>query len=556
MSLLCVRLVRSLPVSFSAQVTRSFQVYKQAGHVAKKRQYVSSIELSKNSRQRNTNTFQLHYKTTPCGRRLYSYENARTVYFPLKSPKPILPFHYAPVLTQCGYQFHTSGPLRALPAPLIWLVLKPLQKLMAIILGRSIRKWWVALPPNRQRLLRDTAWRLRWRLIAAGTVAMVMMALFFLTHLDESPLTGRTRLLVFSRENYMELAALTAEGYMEEFAELLVPEHDPRHQVVERVMQHLAQRNKDIPEVSSVPWSVHVVQSPTVNAFVLPNGKVFMFTGMLDAVADVHQLTFILGHEMAHALIGHSAEQASLSHVVDFLSLILLTAIWAVCPRDSLAMLGQWIQGKLVQLMFSRPYSRKLEAEADQVGLQLAAKACADVRAGPVFWQQMEITDQLRGEPTVPEWLSTHPSHRNRVTQLDRLVPQALELRESCACPALPTADPRAVFSKSVRVLLDNAKDRGRDNAEGSLKPLPLPQSTNKRPEGLAAAFLAQPTLAPAPNVALAASVPSPTTATVTPVQAPAPVPALAPAVEKQTPPQGLQPRLAGVLEPPEASSC
>lgn len=51
-------------------------------------------------------------------------------------------------------------------------------------------------------------------------------------------------------------------------------------------------------------------------------------------------------------------------------------------------------------------------------------QACADVRAGPVFWQQMELRDQLSGEPTLPEWLSTHPSHRNRVAQLDRLIPE------------------------------------------------------------------------------------------------------------------------------------
>lgn len=58
--------------------------------------------------------------------------------------------------------------------------------------------------------------------------------------------------------------------YMEEFAELLLPVTDVRHQVVERVVQHLAQRNKDIPEVSDVSWTVHVVQGPAVNAFVLP----------------------------------------------------------------------------------------------------------------------------------------------------------------------------------------------------------------------------------------------------------------------------------------------
>ncbi|XP_056133419.1 metalloendopeptidase OMA1, mitochondrial [Lampris incognitus] len=548
MELVCVRYLRNnIFCAVSKHLTRGFQVYKHKGHAVKKRHLISTIDISSsNSCQRTKSTVQLHFRKTHFGRRLFP-ESSGTAYFPFKSPQTIFIFRHAPVLMQCGYHFHSSGPLRALPAPLIWLVLKPLQKIMAVILGRSIRNWWGSLPPNRQQLMREAVWRCRWQMAAGGVIAMFLMALFLLTHLDESPVTGRTRLLVFSRENYMELAALTAEGYMEEFAELLVPEHDPRHQVVERVVQHLAQKNKDIPELSSVAWSVHVVQNPTVNAFVLPNGKVFMFTGMLDAVADVHQLTFILGHEMAHALLGHSAEQASLSHVVDFLSLILLTAIWAICPRDSLAVLGQWIQGKLVQLMFSRPYSRKLEAEADKVGLQLAAKACADVRAGPVFWQQMEITDQLRGDPVIPEWLSTHPSHRNRVTQLDRLIPQALELRESCDCPALPALDPRAVFSKSISVLLENTKDRGREGTEGTFKPMPLPQNTNIRPGGMATALLAPAVQTSTPHEDLVAPVPvaSPTITLANPVPTPAPAEGT-----------GLSshPRIAGVLEPPAAS--
>lgn len=263
---------------------------------------------------------------------------------------------------------------------------------------------------------------------------------------------------MFSRKNFRELAQFNADAFMEEFKDSLIASSDPRHKVVEQVVQILAQRNQDIAEISAVPWTVHVVDSPTMNAFVLPNGEIFVFTGMLNAVTDIHQLTFILGHEMAHALIGHAAEQASLSHVVELLSLVLLTAIWAVCPRDSLAALGHWIQGKLVQFLFDRPFSRKLEAEADQVGLQMAAKACADVRAGPVFWEQMEIFDQLSGQPTMPEWLSTHPSHQNRVRQLDRLIPEALELRARCNCPELPKTDPRAVFNEAVRLVLEEAK--------------------------------------------------------------------------------------------------
>lgn len=57
---------------------------------------------------------------------------------------------------------------------------------------------------------------------------------------------------------------------MLEFEELLVPVNDPQHQVVEKLVQHLSQRNKDIPQVSEVTWKVHVVESPVVNAFCLP----------------------------------------------------------------------------------------------------------------------------------------------------------------------------------------------------------------------------------------------------------------------------------------------
>ncbi|XP_076583038.1 metalloendopeptidase OMA1, mitochondrial [Chaetodon auriga] len=514
MVLLCVNLClrSSRFCSLPAHLTRYFRVWRPAERPLKKPHCVSS-QISCHSASNSA-----HLRAAPTGPPLLGGRAPRR-------PLSTSPLHPGPVLTQCGHHFHTSAPVRALPAPLLWLVLKPLQKLFAIILGRSIRNWWVALPDNRRQLMREWAWQRRWHLTAGAGVAMVIVALLLLTHLDESPVTGRTRLLVFSRENYLELAAMTSEVYMEEYAELLVPVTDPRHQVVERVVQHLAQRNKDIPEVSDITWNVHVVQSPNVNAFVLPNGQVFMFTGMLETVADIHQLTIILGHEMAHAILGHSAEQASLSHVVDLLSLILLTAIWAVCPRDSLALLGQWVQDKLSQLMFSRPYSRKLEAEADQVGLQLAAKACADVRAGPVFWKQMEIRDQLKGEPAFPEWLSTHPSHRNRYSQLDRLIPQALELRESCICPALPASDPRVVFSRSVHVLLENAKDRGRRGQEGAHKPH-LPHSAASLPAGLPAALLAQTSLRPSPNVAQESKGPVPLEASESALAAPVPAPA------------------------------
>lgn len=131
MVILCVNLFRSSRFcSLSAHLTRNFRVCKQAGHPVKKAQYVSSQITC----HRTTNS--AHFRATPAAPSLSFCRNGRTACFQV-GPTPTSPLQPGPVvLTQCGHLFHSSAPLRALPAPLIWMLLKPLQKLMAIILGR------------------------------------------------------------------------------------------------------------------------------------------------------------------------------------------------------------------------------------------------------------------------------------------------------------------------------------------------------------------------------------------------------------------------------------
>ncbi|XP_053841523.1 metalloendopeptidase OMA1, mitochondrial isoform X1 [Vidua macroura] len=375
------------------------------------------------------------------------------------------PRHFPAWNIQINRSFHASPALQAAPVPLFWIIVKPAQKLFAIILGRSIRKWWKALPPNKRELFKESARKNKWKILLGVSSLGVVFVMFYFTHLEETPITGRARLLVFGKEHFRELSQMEYDMWMEQFKNQMLPETDARYQVVERVVGHLSESNKDVPQVSALKWVIHVVDEPGVNAFVLPNGQVFVFTGLLDAVSDIHQLSFILGHEIAHAVLEHAAEKASLVHFLDFLSLIFLTMIWAICPRDSLAVVGQWIQSKLQEFMFDRPYSRTLEAEADKVGLQFAAKACVDVRASSVFWQQMELAETIQGQPKLPEWLSTHPSHENRAEHLDRLIPEALKIRESCNCPSLSGPDPRLIFKLNMQHLLESSKGRGPPNS-------------------------------------------------------------------------------------------
>ncbi|XP_061860095.1 metalloendopeptidase OMA1, mitochondrial isoform X2 [Colius striatus] len=348
-----------------------------------------------------------------------------------------LPQHFSAWSIQVTRSFRTSPSFQAAPVPLFWIIVKPAQKLLAIILGRSIRNWWKALPPNKRELLKQSARKNKWKILLGVSSFGVLFVMFYFTHLEETPITGRARLLVFGKEHFRELSQM---------------EYDM-------------------------------------------NGQVFVFTGLLNAVSDIHQLSFILGHEIAHAVLEHAAEKASLVHFLDFLSLIFLTMIWAICPRDSLAIVGQWIQSKLQEFIFDRPYSRTLEAEADKVGLQFAAKACVDVRASSVFWQQMELAETIEGQPKLPEWLSTHPSHENRAEHLDRLIPEALKIRESCNCPTLSGPDPRLIFKLSMQHLLESSKDQEIPNS--TKQDLSKPKLDSPHPqkvEEMAVTFSVKPT--------------------------------------------------------------
>ncbi len=143
----------------------------------------------------------------------------------------------------------------------------------------------------------------------------------------------------------------------------------------------------------------------TQNAFVLPGGKVFVFSGILQLTRNDSGLAAVLGHEIAHNLANHVGERMSSDLGTNFLMwpMIILTA-----PFGGLPLLMQLFGWGALDLAFGRPMNRRQETEADYIGLMMMAEACYDPREAASFWARMEKAHQM--EP--PEWLSTHPSVR------------------------------------------------------------------------------------------------------------------------------------------------
>jgi predicted Zn-dependent protease len=114
-----------------------------------------------------------------------------------------------------------------------------------------------------------------------------------------------------------------------------------------------------------------------------------------------------MGHEIAHALREHSREQISRQMGMQ-LGIGLVGALFGVGE------LGQGIAGQVANVTLNLPKSREAETEADRMGVELAARAGFDPRAAITLWEKMGKAGG--GQP--PKWLSTHPPHGDRISDL------------------------------------------------------------------------------------------------------------------------------------------
>ena len=175
------------------------------------------------------------------------------------------------------------------------------------------------------------------------------------------------------------------------------------------------------PDAPGWRWETNVISSSDLNAWCMPGGKMAVYTGLIDKLRlSDDELAAVMGHEIAHALREHGREKVGQAAGVD-LAATLGGLIGAYYGVD--ASLGQGIVGAAGELAFMRPNSRGMEQEADRIGVELAARAGYDPHAAISLWGKMAKASG----GSVPQWLSTHPSHETRLSDLriyaDRVVP-------------------------------------------------------------------------------------------------------------------------------------
>ncbi|MBS1189460.1 MAG: hypothetical protein H6R10_1252 [Rhodocyclaceae bacterium] len=176
------------------------------------------------------------------------------------------------------------------------------------------------------------------------------------------------------------------------------------------------------PDAPGWKWETHVIDSPEINAWCMPGGKIAVYSGLIEKLnLTDDELAAVMGHEIAHALREHGRERASQAMATG----LGLSVVGAAVGASS----GQLDLAKLItDLTISLPNSRGFETEADRIGVELAARAGYDPRASLTLWQKMSKAES-GGAP--PQWLSTHPSHENRQKDLAKYSERVLPLYQA-----------------------------------------------------------------------------------------------------------------------------
>ncbi|MCR5077694.1 MAG: M48 family metallopeptidase [Prevotella sp.] len=237
------------------------------------------------------------------------------------------------------------------------------------------------------------------------------------------PLTGRTHRISVSDA---QILSLSNQEYTKFMASAKKSADTKNTAMVQRVGRKLAtavetylRNNGYSNEISNFKWEFNLVQDKQANAFCMPGGKIVVYEGLLPYTQTEAGLAIVLGHEIAHAVAKHSAEQLTKRQNQSTLTSIGGAVLNGIAGNGVGDLAAQVASG--VFSFRNLKYSRDNESEADYMGLIFAAMAGYDPANAVTFWQRMASASK-GGSSDI---LSDHPSDVKRVQNIKGWLPEA-----------------------------------------------------------------------------------------------------------------------------------
>ena len=243
------------------------------------------------------------------------------------------------------------------------------------------------------------------------------------------PLTGRKQVILLPESEMMQMS-LTSYGDFLKENKLSTRTDDTRRvkevgtRIAAAVEAYLKSQGLE-KQIEGYQWEFNLVQSPEMNAWCMPGGKVVVYEGILPVCENDDGLAVVMGHEIAHAIARHGNERMSQQMLIQAGS---TAAAYALKEKSesTQALLGTAI-GLGANYGVILPFSRKHELEADRLGLIFMTIAGYNPEEAIPFWTRMASAGSGQKPP---EFMSTHPSDAHRIEQIKALMPEVLKYKK------------------------------------------------------------------------------------------------------------------------------
>jgi predicted Zn-dependent protease len=245
--------------------------------------------------------------------------------------------------------------------------------------------------------------------MSAAALMPVLALLLAAQGCATNPVTGHRELSLVSSNQELKLGR---EGYPAVVQEYGSYGDAALAAYVDSVGQRVARAS----HLPNLEWHFTVLDDPTVNAFAMPGGYIYITRGILAHLNSEAQLAGVLGHEIGHVTHRHTAEQMTQQQLVGLGYTALQIAAPGLQQYDAVAQ-------QALGLMFLR-YSREHETEADELGVSYATLAGYDPREIPATYAMLKRVSQAAGS-SIPPFLSTHPDPGDREARTTQLAAQA-----------------------------------------------------------------------------------------------------------------------------------
>ncbi|MDB5240474.1 MAG: peptidase [Spirosoma sp.] len=265
--------------------------------------------------------------------------------------------------------------------------------------------------------------------------AMIVMLLSALAvaGCEKVPLTGRKQLILVPNNDMLAMSFTQYKQFLDTSrvvstssgdAEMVTRVGNRVRQAVEQYMN----ANGFSKRLEGFQWEYHLVQSGQVNAWCMPGGKIVVYSGILPYTQNEAGLATVMAHEVSHAIAEHGNERMSEGLVANGLLQAgqLATGIGTSARSPQTQALFQQAFGVVGPLAYQfgvgLPHSRRQESEADHLGLIFMSMAGYDPNEAITFWTRMA---KAGGGKAPAEFMSDHPSDQRRISDLQKLLPEA-----------------------------------------------------------------------------------------------------------------------------------